>query len=64
MTEPYSQKNIEAMSGVDLRQLTYEIKKSVRDTCLEDTRDCREFVEWIKTIFIDEWTEEELEEFK
>ena len=36
-------------------ELLLKIKKFTLDACLEDTRSCREFAEYMKEIFVDEY---------
>ena len=46
--------DIDNMDEADLRNLIGDIKEKSFWTTLEDTRSCREFVEYIKEVFVDE----------
>lgn len=64
MTKPYKESDIIKLHEFESIELLLEIKKNTRDVSLEDSRDCREFAEWMKTFFVEEYTEEEEAEFK
>lgn len=52
--------DIEKMGETELRSLMLEIKEIAYWPSLEDTRSCRECVEHLKGVFVEEYEEETL----